>query len=93
MNPCAFPNCGCQEDQRCPSAGDVFETPAVLVDGWTEWQTPIMNGYRVKCCDCGLVHEAEFRIYRVDERVGSETFGPEMPADDYRVQLRMRRDR
>jgi hypothetical protein len=26
------------------------------------WQTPKVNGYRVACCDCGLVHELDFRI-------------------------------
>lgn len=33
-------------------------------DGWCEWQQPIRKGYKMACCDCGLVHTMEFRIYR-----------------------------
>lgn len=29
--------------------------------GWTEWIHPL-PGYRMACCDCGLVHEIELRI-------------------------------
>ena len=27
-----------------------------------EWVTPVRNGYRMMCCDCGLVHEMDFRV-------------------------------
>ena len=27
-----------------------------------EWVAPLMRGYRMKCCDCGLVHRFDFRI-------------------------------
>lgn len=51
-----------------------------------------MNGFRMTCCDCGLVHEVQFRVYRVDEQpLLDETYGPEMPADQYRVQMRVKR--
>lgn len=30
-------------------------------DGWSEWIHPL-PGYRFSCCDCGLVHNMEFRI-------------------------------
>ncbi len=29
-----------------------------------EWQQPVRKGYKMACCDCGLVHTFEFRIYR-----------------------------
>ena len=29
-----------------------------------EWVQPIRRGYRMMCCDCGLVHELDFRIRR-----------------------------
>jgi hypothetical protein len=32
-------------------------------DGWTRWVQPVPEGYRMSCCDCGLVHEMDFRIY------------------------------
>lgn len=27
-----------------------------------EWVQPKMTQYRAACCDCGLVHEIEFRV-------------------------------
>lgn len=27
-----------------------------------EWVRPRMKGWRLMCCDCGLVHEIEFRV-------------------------------
>jgi len=27
-----------------------------------EWVQPIRHGYRMRCCDCGLVHRLQFRI-------------------------------
>lgn len=29
-----------------------------------EWQQPIRKNYRMACCDCGLVHNMDFRIYK-----------------------------
>lgn len=29
-----------------------------------EWQQPKEKGYLMQCCDCGLVHRMDFRIYR-----------------------------
>lgn len=27
-----------------------------------EWVQPIRKGYKVKCCDCGLVHTLNFKL-------------------------------
>jgi len=27
-----------------------------------EWVQPVRRGYRMACCDCGLVHKINFRI-------------------------------
>lgn len=27
-----------------------------------EWVQPVRNGYKLACCDCGLVHKLNFRI-------------------------------
>ena len=27
-----------------------------------EWIQPVRNGYLMACCDCGLVHEINFRV-------------------------------
>ena len=29
-----------------------------------EWITPIYKNYKIICCDCGLVHELDFRYYK-----------------------------
>ena len=26
------------------------------------WEKPVMKGYKMACCDCGLVHTMEFRV-------------------------------
>ncbi len=33
-------------------------------DGWTVWLAPRMNGYRLQCCDCRLIHEMVFRVVK-----------------------------
>jgi hypothetical protein len=40
---------------------DEFPLEVVGEDGWTDWIHP-MNDYRMACCDCGLVHNIEFRL-------------------------------
>ncbi len=27
-----------------------------------EWMRPISSGYKLACCDCGLVHKYDFRV-------------------------------
>lgn len=29
-----------------------------------EWVQPIRRGYKLACCDCGLVHRLDFRIHK-----------------------------
>jgi hypothetical protein len=31
-------------------------------NGYTEWVRPIRKGYKFACCDCGLVHDMDFRV-------------------------------
>lgn len=33
-----------------------------VADG--EWVRPVMRGYRMKCCDCGLVHVLDFKVIK-----------------------------
>lgn len=35
---------------------------AVTERGFTRWVTPEHGGFMLACCDCGLVHEMQFRI-------------------------------
>jgi hypothetical protein len=34
------------------------------VKDWTPWVQPVPKNYRMACCDCGLVHNLEFRIHK-----------------------------
>lgn len=29
-----------------------------------EWVQPVRNGYKMACCDCGLVHVLDFRLHQ-----------------------------
>ena len=31
-------------------------------DEWSEWVNPNSEQYFMKCCDCGLVHEMQFKV-------------------------------
>jgi hypothetical protein len=33
-------------------------------NGWSAWEKPIQEGYRLTCCTCGLVHNMNFRVRR-----------------------------
>ena len=50
--------------------------------------TPTMTGYRMQCCDCGLIHAVDFRIVRIISGDPDGAFKAE-PVDDprYRVVL------
>ena len=30
--------------------------------GRSRWISPVKRGYKMQCCDCGLVHTVDFRI-------------------------------
>lgn len=60
--------------------------------GWCDWIIPIPKGYLMKCCDCGLVHEMEFKpIVEKDRKRGAFKI-VELP-DNFRVMFRARRER
>lgn len=35
-----------------------------------EWIKPTMNDYEFQCCDCGLIHEMDFAVVKIDEEFG-----------------------
>lgn len=43
-----------------------YSIPKDGKNGWTAWFSPkhghANNNYKMACCDCGLVHELQFRI-------------------------------
>jgi len=61
-------------------------------DGWTQWIPPIMRGYRLKCCDCGLVHEMDFAVVEATPSKGGRfDHGPALDPEKFRVLFRARR--
>ena len=67
--------------------------PAAGKDGWTDWQTPVMRGYRLGCCDCGLVHDIDFRVVRiVRRRRNGVKEGEVLSSKDYQIGFRVRRN-
>jgi len=61
-------------------------------DGWTRWIQPVMQGYRLACCDCGLVHTMEFRVLKIAKENGVEVVTDELPPDEYQVEFRASRN-
>lgn len=61
-------------------------------DGWSEWQYPTEN-YQMKCCDCGLVHDMEYRAFAEAERDASGEFKAIPLPHPIRVMYRARRRR
>lgn len=67
-------------------------------DGWSDWIKPQMKGYKMACCDCGLVHRIDFAIVKqkkiikryADGNHLAEYVEVENPA--YQVTLRASRD-
>lgn len=48
---------------------------------------PQLKGYQARCCDCGLVHEMDFRIYK---KLGDAQM-VEQPSEDYLISITPRR--
>ena len=65
---------------------------AVDPDGWTRWINPI-QGYKMVCCDCSLVHDIEWEILKVCEtKPDGEWDGEVLPWGEYRLGMRVRRN-
>ncbi len=56
---------------------------------WTKWINPIMKGYLLKCCDCGLVHELDFKVIFAHS-YKREKLATEMPKE-FQVMFRAKR--
>lgn len=62
-------------------------------DGWSDDVQPVMKGYKLACCDCGLVHDMDFTVLRVTSKNPDGTWnGKELDPKKYRVEFRCRRN-
>lgn len=50
--------------------GDRLSKTVDAATGWSAWEWPVHEGYRLACCGCGLVHDVNFRIEPVKQWVG-----------------------
>ena len=59
-----------QVDEAFESIDEALAQPEFIkhevenADDWSEWVCPNPESYLMKCCDCGLVHEAQFKVVR-----------------------------
>ena len=60
--------------------------------GWSRWVHPTMTGYLLACCDCGLIHEMQFKAgARGPERANGTYRWADLPRPKYGVKFRARR--
>lgn len=70
-----------------------FHTVHVVGSGWSDWENPIMTGYKMACCDCGLVHDMEFQVLKITETLSDGTWSAEeMDSEAYRIGMRAKRN-
>lgn len=70
-----------------------FRKEHEVEDGWSRWVQPVMTGYRMACCDCGLVHDMEFRALRKGkDQPNGAWLATKLRRDRYRVEFRARRN-
>lgn len=56
------------------------------------WVRPARKGYRLRCCDCGLVHSVEFRIVDGYVEMLFQRRERETTVERVRILRRQRRD-
>lgn len=61
--------------------------------GWSEWTEPVMKGYMMQCCDCGLIHEMQFKVLQKIGDTGPDGTWPAKEIKNGRVSFRARRKR
>jgi len=66
--------------------------------GWSDYQAPIPDKYKMACCDCGLVHDLEFIVAKVVKNKKDGYFDMDiMPTGTrkgkFRVLMRARRNK
>jgi Zn-finger protein len=66
--------------------------PVEVVDeyGWSDWISPVMTGYLMQCCDCGLIHEMDFRVVKYIGERGENGIQENVDVDDKDIQTLLR---
>ena len=53
-----------------------------------EWIQPVRRGYKMECCDCGLIHQFDFRVVKLYRNRKAAA----IQSSAYKVQFRAYRD-
>ena len=69
-----------------------FKEIKALEDGWSDWEFPEMNGYRLGCCDCGLVHDVDFKVVQAVALPTNEFACEEIKDETLRILMRAKRN-
>jgi hypothetical protein len=64
---------------------------AVTSRGFSAWVTPDMQRYQMACCDCGLVHEMQFRAIAASPSKRGRFVYSDLSPDFFRVKFRAKR--
>ena len=67
-----------------------FKHHSARKGGWSEWVYPIQKSYLFKCCDCGLVHEMQFKAFIEKDKKRGNFKVVELP-EPIRTMFRARR--
>jgi hypothetical protein len=54
------------------------------------WQYPVMKGYKMGCCDCGLVHNVDFEVFK--ELPPTADRSEVRPLEGYKVRINVTRN-
>lgn len=68
-----------------------YKKKIVSKNNWTQWEMPRMRGYRWACCDCGLIHNMDFRVLRVYGHVGKNILMAKV-VSGFRIEFRVKRN-
>lgn len=87
-----YPGVACLE---CNGSGvrvqpEFIKHEVETAEDWSEWVCPNPQSYLMKCCDCGLVHEAQFRVAKYQPEPSEDFVVADDP--DLQAQFRMRRN-
>ncbi len=71
-----------------------FKQEKVSAKGkWTNWINPKMTGYHMACCDCGLVHTINFRVFKIEKQhKNGRKEVILLPKSKYGVDMKVRRN-
>lgn len=73
--------------------GERYKTVIIPNDSeFSEWLVPHMGGYKLACCDCGLVHDMEFAVIEVTEEIEKGKYAT-VDVENWRFLVKMRAKR